>query len=77
MYHAKRRWRKIGKTCGRSCSDNGVASAEVERRLSVIEELDATVEANLTRTDHLRQAVLLEAFNRRLGKVTSSPATQW
>ena len=36
--------------------------AEVERRLSVIDELEATVEANLTRANRLRQAVLQQAF---------------
>ena len=36
--------------------------AEVERRLSVIEELQASVQANLTRADRLRQAVLTKAF---------------
>ena len=36
--------------------------AEVERRLSVIEELEATVEANLTRADRLRQSILSQAF---------------
>jgi type I restriction enzyme S subunit len=36
--------------------------AEVERRLSVIEELEATVEANLTRADRLRQSILQRAF---------------
>jgi len=41
-------------------------TAEVERRLSVIEELEATVEANLTRADHLRQAILQRAFSGRL-----------
>lgn len=40
--------------------------AEVERRLSVIEELEATVEANLTRADRLRQAILSQAFSGRL-----------
>jgi type I restriction enzyme S subunit len=40
--------------------------AEVERRLSVIEELEATVEANLTRADRLRQAILSRAFSGRL-----------
>jgi type I restriction enzyme, S subunit len=39
--------------------------AEVERRLSVIDELEATVEANLTRADRLRQSILQRAF---LGK---------
>ena len=42
------------------------AVAEVERRLSVIEELEAAVEANLTRADHLRQAILQRAFSGRL-----------
>ena len=36
--------------------------AEVERRLSVIEELEAAVETNLTRADRLRQTVLNKAF---------------
>ena len=40
--------------------------AEVERRLSVIEELEAAVEANLTRADRLRQAVLRQAFDGKL-----------
>lgn len=40
--------------------------AEVERRLSVIEELEATAEANLTRADRLRQAILSTAFSGRL-----------
>ena len=40
--------------------------AEVERRLSVIDELVSTVEANLTRADRLRQAVLTCAFSGRL-----------
>ena len=40
--------------------------AEVERRLSVIDEVEATVEANLTRADRLRQSVLSEAFSGRL-----------
>ncbi len=39
---------------------------EVERRLSVIEELEATVEANLTRADRLRQSVLGQAFSGEL-----------
>jgi len=40
--------------------------AEVERRLSVIEELEAAVEANLTRADRLRQSILSQAFNGKL-----------
>ena len=40
--------------------------AEVERRLSVIDELETTVEANLTRADRLRQSVLKDAFSGNL-----------
>lgn len=36
--------------------------SEVERRLSVIEELEATVAANLKRAGRLRQATLADAF---------------
>ena len=36
--------------------------AEVERRLSVIEELETAVQANLTRADRLRQAILASLF---------------
>ena len=43
--------------------------AEVERRLSVIDELEATVDANLKRADRLRQSILGEAFS---GKLTAS-----
>ncbi|MGH9376870.1 MAG: restriction endonuclease subunit S, partial [Terriglobia bacterium] len=40
--------------------------AEVERRLSVIEELECTVEANLKRASGLRQAILKRAFEGKL-----------
>ncbi len=40
--------------------------AEVERRLSVIDELEAAVEANLTRADRLRQSILQRAFSGKL-----------
>ena len=39
---------------------------EVERRLSIIEELETSVEANLTRADRLRQSILSQAFSGRL-----------
>lgn len=42
--------------------------AEVERRLSVIEELEATTEANLTRAGHLRQSILQRAFCGELAR---------
>jgi type I restriction enzyme S subunit len=40
--------------------------AEVERRLSVVDELEATVEKNLARCARLRQAILKMAFEGRL-----------
>lgn len=40
--------------------------AEIERRLSVIDELEVTIEANLTRTDRLRQSILGQAFSGKL-----------
>jgi type I restriction enzyme S subunit len=40
--------------------------AEVERRLSVIEELEAAVAANLARAARLRQAILQRAFSGQL-----------
>jgi type I restriction enzyme S subunit len=46
--------------------------AEVERRLSVIAKLEATVEANLTRADRLRQAVLSQAFAGKLTCVNAN-----
>jgi type I restriction enzyme S subunit len=41
--------------------------AEVERRLSVVEELQAVVNANLRRTTRLRQSILQKAFTGQLG----------
>ena len=40
--------------------------AEVERQLSVVQELEATVEANLKRAERLRQAILKQAFEGKL-----------
>jgi len=40
--------------------------AEVERRLSVIDELEAAVQVNLTRAARLRQSILSQAFSGRL-----------
>lgn len=39
---------------------------EIELRLSVIDELEAATEANLTRADHLRQSILSQAFSGQL-----------
>jgi type I restriction enzyme S subunit len=40
--------------------------AEIERRLSVIDELEAVIATNLKRTDRLRQAILKRAFEGKL-----------
>lgn len=40
--------------------------AEVERRLSVVEELERQIEANLKRAERLRQAILRRAFAGKL-----------
>ena len=40
--------------------------AELERRLSVIEELEAAIEANLTRADRLRRSILQRALTGRM-----------
>ena len=40
--------------------------AEVERRLSVVDAVEALVEANLRRAERLRQAFLKRAFEGRL-----------
>lgn len=47
-------------------SEQNTIVAEVERRLSVIEELEAAVQANLTRAERLRQSILSRAFSGRL-----------
>ncbi len=40
--------------------------AEVERRLSVIQQAEAIIEANLTRAERLRQSILKQAFSGKL-----------
>jgi type I restriction enzyme, S subunit len=40
--------------------------AEVERRLSVVEELEAVVSVNLQRATRLRQSILAKAFSEKL-----------
>jgi type I restriction enzyme S subunit len=40
--------------------------AEVERRLSVVEELEAIIAANLKRTERLGQSILKQAFEGKL-----------
>ena len=45
--------------------------AEVERRWSVVEELEAVVSANLQRATRLRQSILQKAFSGELTAQTS------
>jgi type I restriction enzyme R subunit len=45
---------------------SGRIVAEVERRLSVVEELEAVVTTNLQRATRLRQAILQKAFDGKL-----------
>jgi type I restriction enzyme, S subunit len=40
--------------------------AEADRRLSVLDALDATIDANLARCARLRQSILQRAFEGRL-----------
>ena len=48
--------------------DDGLSYGDyVERRLSVVDELEATVTANLQRAARLRQAILQRAFSGGLG----------
>jgi type I restriction enzyme S subunit len=50
--------------------------AEVERRLSVVEELERVVSANLQRASSLRQSILQKAFSGKLVKPEASSSIQ-
>jgi type I restriction enzyme S subunit len=54
--------------------EQGQIVAEVERRLSVIGELEVAVQANLTRADRLRQSILHQAFSGQLACLLRSMA---
>jgi hypothetical protein len=49
-------------------AEQGRIAAEVERRLSVVEELEAVVSANLQRATRFRQCILQKAFTGDLRK---------
>ena len=55
----------VGSSCFNTAEQTRIV-AEVERRLSVVEELEAVVTANLQRATRLRQAVLQKAFTGKL-----------
>ena len=46
--------------------------AEVERRLSVIEELEAATSTELQRATRLRQSILQQAFSGKLATTNDS-----
>ena len=46
--------------------ETGAIVAELDRRLSILDRLEATIEQNLERAKHLRQAILKRAFEGRL-----------
>ncbi len=48
-------------------------AAEVDRRLSVLDAIDTTLDANLARCEHLRQSILKRAFEGRLVPAPRSP----
>jgi hypothetical protein len=47
---------------------------EVERRLSLVDKLEATVEANLKQADGLRQSIFKQAFSAKLRNDTDLDA---
>jgi type I restriction enzyme, S subunit len=51
-----------------SLAEQGSIVGEVERCLSVIDELEAIVDTNLTRADSLHQSILQKAFEGKLSK---------
>lgn len=49
-----------------SIAEQNLILVEIDQRISVIEELEATIEINLKRAERLRQTILQQAFCREL-----------
>jgi type I restriction enzyme, S subunit len=47
-------------------NEQKISLEEIESRLSVAEDMDAAIETNLKRAEHLRQGILKKAFSGRL-----------
>ena len=47
--------------------------AEIDRRFSVLDQVESTVQASLARCAHLRQAILKRAFEGRLVPAPAEP----
>ena len=56
-----------------SVSEQALLIAEVERRFSVLDQVESTVQASLARCTLLRQAILKQAFEGRLVPAPSEP----
>ncbi len=53
-------------------SEQNAVVQELERRLSIVEEIEAQIEGSLRRAERLRQAILKMAFEERLVLQTRS-----
>jgi type I restriction enzyme S subunit len=52
--------------------EQGRIVAEIDRRLSLLRETEAQVDANLQRAERMRQSILVRAFAGRLGNDNSN-----
>ncbi len=60
------RWERLDEDLAYAASEQTRIVAEAERRLSVVEELETVVSANLQRAVRLRQSILQKAFTGEL-----------
>lgn len=49
-----------------SPAEQSAIVAEVDRRISLLKEIEREVDANIIRAEHLRQSILKKAFSGRL-----------